>query len=95
MTPAGARSEGLGAGAGEEGGECVDGFGLGCGEPGRERQLAGAGAGDQVEEFAEQCDVGEDRRGQEAVDGFVGGRVAVVPEVPRAWASQASTSAWT
>ncbi|MFD9248101.1 hypothetical protein ACFV0D_40560 [Streptomyces sp. NPDC059556] len=41
-----------GVGAGEERGERADGLGLGGGESGRERQLVGASAGDQAQEFA-------------------------------------------
>ncbi|MGA5101999.1 hypothetical protein ACPCAC_32115 [Streptomyces lavendulocolor] len=75
------RSAGGGTGAGEERGEGTGGFGLGGGEPGRERQLVGAGAGDQAEEFGEQRGVGEDRRREKVSGGFAGGGVAVVPEV--------------
>ncbi|MFC8016115.1 hypothetical protein ACFUR9_38825, partial [Streptomyces cinereoruber] len=75
------RSADTGLGTGEERGEVPGGFGLGGGEPGRERQLVGAGAGDQAEEFGEQRGVGEDRRRQEVGGGFTGGGVAVVPAV--------------
>jgi hypothetical protein len=40
--------------AGEERGECAGGFGLGGGEPDRERQLVDVRAGDQAGEFGEQ-----------------------------------------
>ncbi|ROQ23248.1 hypothetical protein EDD98_7699 [Streptomyces sp. PanSC19] len=40
-----------GAGAGEERDEGTGGFGLGGGEPGRERQLIHVDAGDQADEF--------------------------------------------
>ncbi|MER0443168.1 hypothetical protein ABR738_01010 [Streptomyces sp. Edi4] len=44
--PERAASAALRAGAGEERGEGAGGFGLGGGDPGRERQLADVGAGD-------------------------------------------------
>ncbi|MEU7297978.1 hypothetical protein AB0A76_33110 [Streptomyces exfoliatus] len=63
------RSAGAGGGAGEERGEVADGFGFGGGEPGRERQLVGAGAGDQPGKFGEQRGVDEDRRREKAGGG--------------------------
>ncbi|MFC9608744.1 hypothetical protein ACFTTN_35615, partial [Streptomyces niveus] len=57
------------------------GLRLAGGEPGRERQLVGAGAGDQTGEFSEQRGMREDRRRQQASGGLAGDRVAVVPEV--------------
>ncbi|MGW7260518.1 hypothetical protein [Streptomyces sp. NPDC054834] len=75
------RSARLGSGAGEEGGEGAGGFRLGGGEPGCERQLVDAGAGDQAGEFGEQRGVREDRPRQKAGGGLAGSRVAVVPEV--------------
>ncbi|MEV6804660.1 hypothetical protein [Streptomyces sp. NPDC051132] len=54
--------------------------GPGRGEPGRERQLVNAGAGDQAGELGEQRGAPEDRR-REKTGGFLaGGRVAVVFE---------------
>ncbi|MDT0323738.1 hypothetical protein, partial [Streptomyces millisiae] len=70
----------LEAGAGENGDQVSGGFRLGGGKSGGERQLADVGSGDQAEEFGEQRGVREDRRSEKAGGGFVGGRVAVVPE---------------
>jgi hypothetical protein len=58
------RSARVGGGAGEEVGEGAGGFGLGGGEPGRERQLVDADTRGEVGEFGEQRGVREDRRRQ-------------------------------
>lgn len=64
-------------GAGEERGEVASGLGVGGGEPGRERQLADAGAQRDVLEFDEQRGVGEQMRRQQIGGDLAGGRVPV------------------
>lgn len=48
--------------AGEEHSEGTSGFGIGGGEPGRERRRVDVDSGDQAGEFGEQRGVREDRR---------------------------------
>ncbi|MEV5012487.1 hypothetical protein [Streptomyces sp. NPDC055692] len=61
-TRAGRANAALRPSAGEERGEGTGGFGLGGGDPGRERHLVDVGAGDQAVKFGEQRGVRENRR---------------------------------